>query len=62
MTEQITLNLPDSLAKQLHEVAAFSQRKLAKPREAPRCNCTQFNVGMRVGSMNGIDARSLNKS
>jgi hypothetical protein len=28
MTEQITLNLPDSLAKQLHEVAAFSQRKL----------------------------------
>jgi hypothetical protein len=28
MTEQITLNLPDTLAKQLREVAAFSQRKL----------------------------------
>ncbi len=28
MTEQITLNLPDSLAKQLREVAAFSQRGL----------------------------------
>jgi hypothetical protein len=28
MTEQVILNLPDRLAKQVHEVAASTQRKL----------------------------------
>jgi hypothetical protein len=28
MTEQVILNLPDRLAKQVHEVAALTQRKL----------------------------------